>query len=265
MLLLDFAKTAFRLTSVSFVALVFGFGLLLVCSRRWTRAGRRWLTVAVVLYPVLGMPAVADRLSAVMSHGYRPLATAADAGGATVVVMLGGGITSYVDGDLAIDDLNTSAPRVLEAARVYRVLGDPLVIVSGGNTNNRQPPRPEAAAYRIALAQLGVPVDRILVESNSMTTREEAVIIVPMLRRLGARKFVLVTALSHMRRSLAVFAHEGLEGVPSPARPLAETTGRGALLPSRDGLATSDSVVYECLAVGYYWMRGWVQLKDFRY
>jgi len=257
-LLVDLAKQILRLTSVLMIPVVFGAGVLMLYSRRLQRAGRIWLTAAVIAYAALATPAVAGLLSAPLSRGYQPIATAADAAGATVVVMLGGGIMSYGLGDLALDDLNASAPRVLETARVYRLLGNPMVIVSGGNTNGREPPRPEAATYKARLLELGIPADRILVEDQSMTTREEVIQIVPMLRTLGADRFVLITAPAHMWRSMLVFERERLRPIASPAPLIADTTARHGLLPSREGLATSDGVLYEVAALGYYWWRGWL-------
>ena len=232
-------------------------GVVLLYSR-WWKWGRRWLTAVALGYWVISIPAGAALLARPIARFDR-VETPADARGATAIVMLGGGILTHGSGDLALDDLLTSAPRILETARLYRLLGQPLVIVSGGNTGQRTPPRTEAAAYRRALLNLGVPSDRIVLEESSMTTRDEAVDVKPLLAAHGVTRFVLVTSPIHMARSLSVFRAVGLSAVPSVSA-LRSGAERPAWspIPDRDSLLLSDAVIYEALARVWYLAHGWL-------
>lgn len=173
--------------------------------------------------------------------------------------MLGGGILSYVSDNLALDDLLLSGFRVMEGVRVYRLLGDPLLIVSGGNTQRLDPPRTEAAAFRAAAIGLGVPASRIVVEDEPRTTREQAVITKELLGRRHIDRFVLVTSAIHMGRSLAAFRAVGLDPIPSAA-PLRSEVDKSpwSVVPAREWVSISDSALYEYVAWAYYWCRGWV-------
>jgi uncharacterized SAM-binding protein YcdF (DUF218 family) len=148
---------------------------------------------------------------------------------------------------------------LLEAVRVYRLLDEPLLVVSGGDTQRLDPARPEAHAYREAAQALGVPASRILVEDQSMTTRDEALLLKPMLVARGITRVVLVTSPTHMGRSLAAFRAVGLDPIPSAARQWSDNeVSLWSIKPTRRWLTVSDEACYNYMATMYYWMRGWL-------
>jgi uncharacterized SAM-binding protein YcdF (DUF218 family) len=114
---------------------------------------------------------------------------------------------------------------------------------------------------RQAMIALGVPPQRIVGESESANTHDEAVVLRRMLRERGIERFVLVTSPLHMGRSLATFASEGMRPVPSAA-PLYQERDRlprrFALLPNDASLQVGNAIVYEWLAHVYYWWKGWL-------
>jgi len=61
------------------------------------------------------------------------------------------------------------------------------------------------------LKQHGVPLDKITVESESTTTRDNARFSAPILRRMKAERVILVTSWYHSRRAMACFKHESAE------------------------------------------------------
>lgn len=257
--ILAFLKDTLRLSAVPFVVFVFGAGTLLLFHRRTIAWGRRWLTAAVLGYWLLATPSGAWLVSAPASRKYRPIVTRDQAQGAQAVVMLGGGILSRVADGMGLDDLGTSALRAIETARVYKLLGDPLVIVSGGNTQRMDPPRPEAEAYRAAVVSLGVPAPRVVVEDRALTTHEEALLLKPMLEARGITRFVLVTTPTHMGRSLATFRAAGLDPIPSACHEWGtDDASPWTIMPTRSALTLSDTALYDYMATIYYWMRGWL-------
>lgn len=256
--LLDFAKDSLRMSSAIFVIEILAAGVVMLNIRRFSRAGRWWLTVWAVILLLFSMPLVSRMVTAPLARPYTSLQTRDEARGADVIVMMGGGIHTTRAEGLAVDDLNKSALRVLEVARLYRLLGPRAIIVSGGNTGKLVPPRPEARAFAAALISLGVPPDRIVVEEQSRTTREEAVILRPMLESYGATTFVLVTAPAHMRRSMKAFEAQQLTPIASPSPLLSDARPASPLIPDVDALFASDAALYEYLALAYYWIRGWM-------
>lgn len=249
-------KQNLRLSSPVLMLGIFAFGVALVCSRRTLRLGRAWLILAVTGFWVLSTPIGAKLISPSPERAPR-LASADQAAGAKAVVVLGGGIITYAADGLALDDLGSSAVRVIEGARVYRLLGDPLVIVSGGNSEELDPPRSEAAAFRDAIVKLGVPAGRVLVEDRGLTTREEAQLIKPMLVARHVDRIVLVTSPGHLPRALAAFRAVGIDAVPSASRVPIRGDAPFSFWPDRRALIASDEAVYGYVSALYYRLRGW--------
>jgi uncharacterized SAM-binding protein YcdF (DUF218 family) len=257
--MLDFLKEFMRPAHLGcmFTLLLPGVVLLFIPSRQ--RLGRRWIAAFVLFYLFLSSPIGAGLLVRSLSAGYRPLATAADARGASVVVVLGAGSVNLRAGGRQLSSVTMEAGlRVLEAARLFDLLHGPLVIASGGVTEHDANAAPESLALRRALIEVGVRDDRILLESTSKNTREEVTILKQMLAERGVSDFVLVTSPLHMRRSMLAFEREGMHPIPSPSALVPDRSRQGySLLPSELWLQVGDSAIYEWLARAYYWARGW--------
>ena len=113
---------------------------------------------------------------------------------------------------------------------------------------------------RNELLQLGVPAERILLEASSQTTREEAVLIAPMLRAMSVTRIVLVTSDIHMRRSLGAFRAVGLDPVPAIAEdPLHHQPRFKAFIPTPEALGFTSDIVHEYVGLVYYAARGWLR------
>jgi uncharacterized SAM-binding protein YcdF (DUF218 family) len=263
--ILTVVKTVLRPASVTFFMIVVAVGLILSIVRRNARpSGRaaRWYFGGVLLgYWVLSTPACAERLMAWSGNGYRPLTRAADARGADVIVVLGSGSATYQVGGLHLNVISLQgALRVLEGARLYRLLQQPTVIVSGGVTSPVPGSRPESEAMRDAIVQLGVPPDHVVLESESKTTRDEAIVIKQLLRERGDRPIVLVTSPTHMGRALGVFRSVGLNPVPSAAPYKSDHVFESyRWLPAQGGMLLFDEVIYDRAASLYYSARGWTR------
>jgi uncharacterized SAM-binding protein YcdF (DUF218 family) len=147
--------------------------------------------------------------------------------------------------------------RVLEAARVFRLLdGRPIVVASGGKVSQQRTPEGEVIAE--ALARLRVPRDRIIIEDTSLTTHDQAIVVTRLLKARGVDRFVLVTSPTHMSRSVAVFRAQHADIVPSVA-PLIPERSRLRLffMPNNDSLSVSEEAVHDYAGFVYYWARGW--------
>jgi uncharacterized SAM-binding protein YcdF (DUF218 family) len=260
--MIDIFKETMLPGSITAMMTLLAVGLVLLYAKpRW---GRVWVTTFVLAYWLLTSPAGADALARSLATGVQPLQTAADAKGATAVVLLGAGSFNERAGGLRLSYVtHGSALRALETARVYHLLGDPLVIVSGGVTDKNAGAAPESEAYRSAMLALGVPDMRIVNESESHSTHDQAVVLARMLRERHIDRFVLVTSPMHMGRSLATFAAQGLFPVPSPA-PLYADRAREPLMlvPNDTSFEVGNGAIYEWVARVYYWAHGWTRPRS---
>jgi uncharacterized SAM-binding protein YcdF (DUF218 family) len=258
--MLDFLKEFMRPSHMGCMLTLLTPGVVLLFVPSRARLGRRWVAAVVVFYLLLSSPVGARLLVRTLTSGYQPLTTAADARGATAVVVLGAGSVNLRASGRQLSSVTMEAGlRVLEAARLFDLLNRPLVIASGGVTEHDKDAAPESLALRRALVALGVSTDRIVLESDSKNTRDEAMIVKQMLAARGVTDFVLVTSPLHMRRSMLTFQRVGLHPIPSPSLLVPETSRtRAWLLPSDLWLQIGDSAIYEWLARVYYWSRGWL-------
>jgi uncharacterized SAM-binding protein YcdF (DUF218 family) len=221
---------------------------------RWL--GDAWFIALVAVYWLLSLPAVAHALISRLQHKHGTIDTPAAAGGARVIVVVGNGSYSYADGRFIIDQLTRrSAFCVFEAARLYGLLQPDRVIVSGGFGTAGTRARPESELMRDELVRFNVPFDRIVLESTSRTTDEQAANVARLLREKdGLARAVVVTTAAHMPRVMALFRARGIDAVPSVTPDLRYDEGRTGWRrwsPSTAALRGSESAMYELLALIY--------------
>jgi uncharacterized SAM-binding protein YcdF (DUF218 family) len=258
-LMLDFLKSTLRPAQLTCLLTLITPGTLMLFVPSLARWGRRWLAGVLVFYLLISSQLGAGLLARTLIGNYRPIASADEAHGAQFIVLLGSGSSNLRAAGRELSSVTMSAGlRVLEAARLFDLLNRPFIIASGGITERGGAGAPESAALRRALIDLGVPADRILLESESKNTRDEAIVVKRMLAERGAANFVLVTSPLHMRRSMYTFAQQGMHPIPSPSALVPDQAfRRSLLLPSDAWLQVGDSVIYEWLARAYYWWKGW--------
>ena len=244
--------------SVTFLILALLPGVLLLFRRKdGGRAGKMWVTALALSYWILSTPVAAIAFVNLLSPNFAPVMSVADARGAAAIVVLGAGMEVHRSrGESYGAPTRDVSLRVLEAARVYRLLGGVPIITTGGLGSTQYS---EAGMMAHQLEQLGVPAEKIIKEHASASTREHGIFVPPLLRQRGIEQFVLVTSQQHIARALAVFRAAGMDPVPST--PEVYVAGGGRLemyLPSRTALSASDRMLYDLCGWVYYKARGWI-------
>ncbi len=229
-------------------------------SRRPASTSARRLAIGLAIaYCACSIRLIAVGASQLLTTGYHQFAADDVGKGPTVIVLLGAGdefITGWTE-KMTLT-LPPEGARVLEAARVFRLISPAWIISSGGPAKTGHTNEATGITMRDELVRMGVPRDRILVETASRNTRDEAVVIEPMLRSLDNPQVVLVTSHTHMRRSMGTFRAVGVAAIPAIARdPRPEVPLTEWLLPTGRALRLSGEVVHELSGIPYYWIRGW--------
>lgn len=130
-----------------------------------------------------------------------PLLLSDTSGPADVIVVPAAGVTAACTSNV------NSLHRVLLAARLFEQHRAPLLLFSGGTPSGMSC---AVADVMATLARrLGVPAERILVETASRSTWENAEASTPLLQAHGARTILLVTDRLHMWRTQASFERFG--------------------------------------------------------
>jgi uncharacterized SAM-binding protein YcdF (DUF218 family) len=238
--------------------LVLTGGAVWIASRPRSSRVRHVVLSAALAYIFAATYAVPAALTRVWAYGYHHFEPSDVSGRPAAVVLLGAGDerpAGWTDEMSAPGPLTTA--RVMEAWRVYGLIA-PAWIVSSGGSAGRPSAKPSSIVMSEALVTRGVPTSRILLESASLDTHDQAVLVGPMLRSRGIQQIVLVTSTVHMRRSLGTFRAAGMNAVPAIA-PDADSfpSWSGRYLPSAQGLELSARIAHEVVGLAYYWLRGW--------
>jgi uncharacterized SAM-binding protein YcdF (DUF218 family) len=243
-----------------------GFAMLSVCAALWmilrprSVAARRAIILIVLTYSIASVRVVPWVLSRPLLRGFHPFQRTDTCGRSAAIVLLGAGSFTVHGRHQRIGVLDhDAAARVLEAAYVFRMFDEAWIISSGGPSPGFDI-EPGAITMRDGLVKLGIPSDRILLESTSRNTRDEAVLVAPMIQRLHPDCVVLVTTDIHMRRALASFRAGGVDGVPAITEdPLNNQPLVRSFVPTTDGLRFTSDVAHEYVGLMAYAARGWLR------
>ena len=135
--------------------------------------------------------------------------------------------------------------RVMMALDLQRQCASCNVIVSGDPIT--------AKVMGEALVSLGLPKERLILETASDNTAASAANLQPVLRG----PFFLVTSAGHMRRSVAVLKAKGLQPIPVPTDYQGPKDWRDAeLRPSPQSLFAADLAMHEYIGMVWYRLKG---------
>ena len=203
----------------------------------WLRYAVRWL---VRMLALVGLLVVLVTVTPVVNWWAGKLAGRwTDPGGDVLIVLGGSGTRS---GMIGFD----SYLRSQYAIEAYRSGGFSLILVCGGGNP------PTALAMRNFLVSQGIPAAAVRMETESRSTRENALDAKQALAGVPGRK-VLLTSDYHMYRAYRTFLRAGVEVEP---RPLPDARKRAASLRGR-WPAFLDLMV-ESVKIVYYKARGWM-------
>jgi uncharacterized SAM-binding protein YcdF (DUF218 family) len=167
-----------------------------------------------------------------------------------LIVVLGAGYDSYASIPIVSRIGDDSLVRLVEGIRIYRMIPDGKLLLSGGSALGTVPCAMDMAELAI---ELGVNEKDIVIESKSRDTRDQARIINSI---IGGERFILVTSSSHMPRSMALFSKLGMKPVPAPTISIEEKLlyrGPNPFIPSSINLQKSEIAFHEYL--GNIWAK----------
>ncbi len=166
------------------------------------------------------------------------------------VILLGGVVEEgpmKSSGQIAFND---NIERLIVTHRLLRD-GKTRMAIASGET-------PEADVLAMQLADWGIAKDRIILESRSRNTRENALFTQAIARARGFDRVLIVTSAFHMPRAVECFAAVGMKvdtlAVDYRARPRIPL---GEWLPRAGSLATSTMVVREVAGRFIYRLQGY--------
>jgi uncharacterized SAM-binding protein YcdF (DUF218 family) len=198
------------------LSLVFLLGLfaLLLLFLRWHRAAAAMLSTALpLLFVTLYTTTGSLLLQTLEARFPRPASDPADV---SCMIVLGGAFETEVTTARGGIELNQSADRFVEALRLALRYPQAKILVSGGDGSLSGAYEGDAAASLRFFEAFGLPRDRLVTETTSRNTDENAENSRQILTDAGLSDCLLITSAFHMPRSVGLFRKADLAVIPWP-------------------------------------------------
>ena len=225
---------------------LFAFLLFWLCcygDSRLLRAGLFIVLIGFLLFSTAWLPQILIKR---LENQY-PVITKTDPNVHWVVVFGGGQLSQvHAPANHLLNDV--SIKRLVEGVRLYRLLPETKLIVSGGGEVDEI--QSEAAHAAILASWFGIPREHVVVESRSINTADEAIAIKQWVHQ---EPFYLVTSSLHMPRSMALCRKQALNPIAAPSDyPYDEKRGwRHYMVPQPINLVYASVAWHEML--GWAW------------
>ena len=206
---------------------------------------------------VLSMPLTSYFLNGTLEWKYP---SQRELGTADAIVVLGGGFIPKNTVRFEAEPTLSSLRRCFHAAKAFQASEQPLVIICGGATERTTPDDTEAGVMRNTMVMLGVPDNKIILETSSKNTWENAGGAAQIIHEHGCERVVLVTHARHMLRAESCFQKRGMTVTPFPvghvATELPSLVHRW-FIPTPGALIGSNDAMREWVGIALYRYRGW--------
>ncbi|MGE8102110.1 YdcF family protein [Allorhizobium sp. NPDC080224] len=198
------------------LSLVFLLGLLALALIwfRWLRLAVAALSLSLLilfltLYTTLG----SVLLQSLEARFSKP---AADPASVSCMIVLGGAFETEVTTARGGVDLNQAADRFVEALRLAMRYPEASILVSGGDGSLSGVYEGDAAASIRFFEAFGISSDRLIAETTSRNTDENAQNSRELLSSRDLEQCLLITSAFHMPRSVGLFRKAGVDVAPWP-------------------------------------------------
>ncbi|MFD2873080.1 YdcF family protein [Mucilaginibacter ximonensis] len=208
------------------------------------RTKKRWFIAAAVIFYLFSIPLLMNAFQNAWD-----IRTPVNHKKYSCVIVLGG-----FSGEGGEDGghFTDASDRFIQGLKLITTHQASHILISGGSGMLSPGAFREGAYVKTQLEKLNIPDSLILIENNSKNTYENAKFTKVILDKSGLKgPYLLVTSAFHMRRSLMLFKHAGLEVDPYPCNFLTYTPQLliGYLLPDANVLSRWEIYLKE--VVGY--------------
>lgn len=171
------------------------------------------------------------------------------------ILILGGGLNADIYLTRGTPNSSYGLSRLVAGYELARRHPEARVVYSSGLlpvTN----PHSEAAAARAILTDLGLPPERLVIESKSRNTSENFVYSKAIVKPKPGETWVVVTSALHMPRTMAIAAKVGWPMLPWPADYTTNTISKFGYTEFTDNLDRADLAIHEDIGLIVYRLTG---------
>lgn len=233
-------------------------GAVLLLATTWRRLARALLWCGSLGMLIGGLSPLSDALIWPLEYRFEPPDLERAGPSITGIIVLGGGADRQAAGSPQIAALNEAAERYTEAVALARRLPGARLIFAGGSGGILTTEVPEAETAGRLFEALGVPRDRITLETQSRDTYENAQFTARMVKPGPNQRWLLVTSAWHMPRAIGCFRRAGFAVEPWPVdyrtpRRLDLALTHGSV---PEGLRRIDFIAKEYVGLAVYYLTG---------
>ncbi|RAU22616.1 YdcF family protein [Paramagnetospirillum kuznetsovii] len=239
--------------------LAVGMGGLLLLIRRARVWGRRLLVGSFAVVTALAVFPVEQPMVEAWENRFpppRPLPDHVDG-----IIVLGGGLNPAISAARGQPSINSAAARMTALIPLAKRYPDARLIFTGGSGSVLEQEFKEASYVKEFYEQIGFDAGRVIFESQSRNTRENAVFSKEIAAPKPGETWLLITSAFHMARSVGCFRAVGWPVVAYPVD--YRTTGRGEVAWSDlrfsivAGLGGMQTLAHEAMGLIGYRLSGW--------
>ena len=172
------------------------------------------------------------------------------------IVVLGGAIDDLTSRDRGTPTLTSAANRLTSFVILARRYPNARLVFTGGSGDIVQGVSNEAEYARILLDQLGLPPARVLFETASRTTEENARDTAALVHPQPGERWVLLTSAAHMPRAVGAFRRVGWTVLAWPVGYQSRDRISAYAQPLGPKLALLDWAAHEWIGLLVYYVRG---------
>ena len=248
---------AFVTQPLAWVMVLLALGLLTLRRRRRAATGLLWAALAVLV--VLGWQPLPDYLIRELESRVPALPAHTDLSKYAGLVVLGGALEpAYVWAGHGQPALNGRAERMTAGLPLLQSYPQLQLLFTGGDDELLAQALTEAERARIFFTSMGVSPQRLVFESASRNTYENAQFSAALPGIDKTRPWLLVTSAWHMPRALATFAKAGWNVTPYPVDYRTGIETPWTRYSPEDGVEKWHLALHEYVGLLSYRIAGWL-------
>lgn len=247
----------FLLQPSSLIALMLTAGLLLRAPR-FFRTSRALLWSGTLALAVFGLSPIGGVLILPLEERFSRPDPAASQTRIDGIIVLGGLEDSRVGSLRGVMALNEAGERLVEAVVLAERFPDAKLIFTGGSAELFNSKLPEALAVADYFKALGIARERLMLETKSRNTHENAAFTRAVVQPKPGERWLLVTSAYHMPRAIGCFRKAGFPVIAYPVD--YRTSGWDEIMQPfssiPEGLRRMDFVLKEYTGLVSYYLSG---------
>jgi len=247
--------TALLWQPLTWVATILGLGVILLFVRqeRLRKAGRLLCVAAAALLLLLDWRPLPDALVRSLEDRYvAPTGSLSEFHG---MVVLGGAFRRDDGRGHRQIALGCAGERVVVPVPIMNQYAHMRLLFTGGDASILSGQRePEADVARAYFERIGIDMTRVVTESASRNTYENAVFSRAVNGIDASKPWLLVTSASHMPRALATFRKAGWNVTPYPVDYETAVGNYWLSYGQYEGVLAWQTALREYLGIAFYWI-----------